>query len=96
MLVKKHPVGMHISESAVEYFGCQSECDHCNEPIANGSLAIEWHGGPDFTMHIECATHVCIRVLRDIHEADCKMSDEQRQQEVKILLTKLHPVKRER
>lgn len=59
-------------DGSAQYNGMpkNTHCFYCHAPLVNG-LAIDWLGhGAHIYMHPACATALCIRLMRDIHEAE--------------------------
>jgi len=51
-----------------------STCFYCSEPLT--FPAIEWMGSPEMIcLHPDCATRLCIRIFRDVHEIQQKTED---------------------
>jgi len=47
-------------------------CFYCNEDLVVGAPYIEWHGETDIQLHPGCAVEFCIRLMRDVHEYECR------------------------
>ncbi len=68
---------MSLTPNAAGYSANGSRCYHCGQEVRDP--AIEWLGTSDWDQHAAkiylhpvCAVEFCLRVLRDVHEWECK------------------------
>lgn len=50
------------------------ECFYCGEQFHRGNARVQWCGTDAYLieMHPDCALQMCIRLITDIHAAQCK------------------------
>jgi hypothetical protein len=64
----------------VENDNLPQDCYFCGKPIGNSADGLPycyWAGAKGYLfLHVNCALNLCVRLLRDVHEAGNKMEGE--------------------